>query len=93
MFDCGRFSDLIVPCNTTFNTEWERWLGTTSSRLMPLLNALEVDHYPLLQDKEAPAPTAVMLSHVYALKDIITAIKAADIIVHDYGVNGKCRSI
>jgi len=27
-----------------------------------------------------------MLSHVYALKDIMSAIKAAAIIVHDYGV-------
>jgi hypothetical protein len=27
-----------------------------------------------------------MLSHVYALKDIMSAIRAAAIIVHDYGV-------
>jgi hypothetical protein len=27
-----------------------------------------------------------MLSHVYALKDIMSAIQAAAIIVHDYGV-------
>jgi hypothetical protein len=27
-----------------------------------------------------------MLSHVYALKDIMTAIRAAAVIVHDYGV-------
>jgi hypothetical protein len=28
-----------------------------------------------------------MLSHVYALKDIVSAIQAAAIIVHDYGVD------
>lgn len=41
---------------------------------------------PSPQDAEAPRPTAVMLSHVYALKDIMTAIAAAAVIVHDYGV-------
>ena len=125
---------------------WELWLGTDPHRLMPLLNALEIEHYPCLQarrggegrghepagpsaprprdlarrrgcpvakgklsplstpshssypssyfstpthpqDNEAPEPTASMLSHVYALKDIVTAIRAAAIIVHDYGID------
>ena len=44
-----RVSDLVVPCNATFNTSWELWLGTDPNRLMPLLNALEIEHYPLLQ--------------------------------------------
>jgi hypothetical protein len=46
----------------------------------------ETPPHPMPQDNEAPEPTAAMLSHVYALKDIISAIKAAAIIVHDYGV-------
>jgi hypothetical protein len=33
-----------------------------------------------------------MLSHVYALKDIMSAIRAAAIIVHDYGVTGEWHS-
>lgn len=41
---------------------------------------------PRAQEGEAPRPTASMLSHVYALKDIMSAIRAAAIIVHDYGV-------
>jgi hypothetical protein len=44
-----RLSDLVVPCNATFNTSWELWLGTDPNRLMPLLNALEIEHYPCLQ--------------------------------------------
>jgi hypothetical protein len=44
-----RLSDLVVPCNATFNTVWELWLGTDPNRLMPLLNALEIEHYPCLQ--------------------------------------------
>ena len=81
-----RIADLVVPCNASFNTAWELWLGTDAARLMPLLNALEIEHYPLLQSAEAPKPTAAMLSHVYALKDILTAIRAAAIIVHDYQI-------
>ena len=76
-----------MPCNATFNTAWELWLGTDAARLMPLLNALEIEHYPLLQSGEAERPTASMLSHVYALKDIVTAIRAAAIIVHDYKIS------
>jgi hypothetical protein len=44
-----RLSDMVVPCNATFNTVWELWLGTDPNRLMPLLNALEIEHYPCLQ--------------------------------------------
>lgn len=40
---------MVVPCNATFNTAWELWLGADPGRLMPLLNALEIEHYPLLQ--------------------------------------------
>jgi hypothetical protein len=32
-----------------------------------------------------------MLSHVYALKDIMTAIRAAGIVVHDYGLAAYVR--
>jgi hypothetical protein len=44
-----RLTDLVVPCNASFNTLWELWLGTDRHRLMPLLNALEIEHYPSLQ--------------------------------------------
>jgi hypothetical protein len=42
-------ADMVVPCNASFNTAWERWLGTPVPRMMPLLNALEIDRYPCLQ--------------------------------------------
>ena len=49
-----RRSEVVVPCNATFNTSWELWLGTDPNRLMPLLNALEIEHYPLLQVQGDP---------------------------------------
>jgi hypothetical protein len=148
-----READLVVPCNATFNTSWELHLGTDPNRLMPLLNALEIEHYPLLQvrgagggmevgctnkrvpdcsrpvrhvagmssdkrtragpmrppskslslltcilhagpnpqplpqDSEAPRPTAAMLSHVYALKDIMSAIQVGG------GTCFRCRLV
>jgi hypothetical protein len=42
-------ADMVVPCNASFNTAWEVWLGTKPPRMMPLLNALEIEHYPCLQ--------------------------------------------
>ena len=45
--------------------------------------------YPVVPRNEYSRPTAVMLSHVYGAKDIVTAIKAAQVIISQYGVSGK----
>ena len=49
--------------------------------------------YPVVPRNEYSRPTAVMLSHVYGAKDIVTAIKAAQVIITQYGVSGEisCR--
>ena len=49
--------------------------------------------YPVVPRNEYSQPTAVMLSHVYGAKDIVTAIKAAQVIITQYGVSGEisCR--
>ena len=66
----------------------QAWLGSPWPRISPLLNAVDVDRYPC-NTKAAPTrPTTVMLSHVYPLKDIMSAIKAAAIIVHEYKITG-----
>jgi hypothetical protein len=62
----------------------QRILDAVSFRLP--LNRLPTNQKQPPQDDEAAVPTASMLSHVYALKDILTAIRAAGVIVHDYGV-------
>ena len=45
--------------------------------------------YPIVARNEYSRPTAVMLSHVYGAKDIVTAIKAAKVIITQYGVSGE----
>ena len=66
----------------------QAWLGAPVSRISPLLNAVDIDQYPISTAPRPPRPTTVMLSHVYPLKDIVSAIRAAAIIVHTYHVAG-----
>lgn len=49
---------------------------------------MDIDQYPVSTAPRPPRPTTVMLSHVYPLKDIVSAIRAAAIIVHEYHVTG-----
>lgn len=67
----------------------QAWLGAPSCRISPLLNAVDIDQYPMNTNPAPPRPTTVMLSHVYPLKDILTAIKAASVIVKTYHVEGS----
>ncbi len=60
-------------------------------RISPLLNAVDMDQYPCNTAAPPPRPTTVMLSHVYPLKDILTAIRAAAVIVQTYHVAGATR--
>lgn len=45
--------------------------------------------YQLSTGSAPVRPTTVMLSHVYPLKDILTAIRAAAIIVKTYNITGE----
>ena len=89
-------ADLIVPCCRT-NMGWEGWMGSLRTpggeveaafkeRIAPVLNGMETDRFRVLRHNEQEVPTAVMLSHVYELKGVKDAIKAAAVIVHEYGV-------
>jgi len=49
---------------------------------------VDIDQYPVNLNPPPPRPTTVMLSHVYPLKDIVSAIRAAAVIVHKYHVTG-----
>lgn len=70
-------------------SKMQAWLGAPRSRISPLLNAVDIDQYPVNPAARPPRPTTVMLSHVYPLKDIVSAIRAAAIIVHHYHVTGR----
>lgn len=58
----------------------QAWLGAPSCRISPLLNAVDIDQYPMNTNPAPPRPTTVMLSHVYPLKDILTAIDRKSVV-------------
>jgi len=79
-----RNADLIVPCCDT-NVNWEQWLGglrgdshsfaMVGHRIGAVLNGMETDRFSPSYTTEEELPAVVMLSHVYELKGIKTAIK------------------
>jgi hypothetical protein len=50
-------------------------------------NGVETDRFSPNFALEEKQPTSVMLSHVYDLKDVKAAIKAAAVIVHQFGLS------
>jgi len=75
---------------------WEAELGTDSSRLGhkklfgrkidPIVNGVSnMDAFKPVETIRSDKPTVVMLSNVQFIKDIKTAILAADVIVNKYG--------
>lgn len=96
-------ADIICPCNKAFNCEWEErilvsgeldprdkmgLLTNYQHRISPVLNGQEaMKDSEIVFNKPKGIVTAVMLSHVYALKDIMNAILSADVIVNTYKID------
>ncbi|KAL2828818.1 hypothetical protein BJY01DRAFT_255241 [Aspergillus pseudoustus] len=94
-------ADIISPCAEYFNPGWEIELGTVegtlqhrrlfSRRIDAIVNGIaNMEQYrpakrPSKTGGEGGMPTVVMLSHVRYVKDIKTAILAADVIVNNWG--------
>ena len=53
---------------------------------------LPVTQYKSVDRVLAERPTVVMMAHVNPLKDIVTAIRAAKLIVEEYKVTGNWQS-
>jgi glycosyltransferase involved in cell wall biosynthesis len=89
---------VIVPCASVANPPWEARLGGGGTSeggrmfprlISPVLNGMDTGRFSVRHAAErAEGPTAVMLSHVNPLKDILNAIRAAHVIVHRYKVAG-----
>ena len=89
-------ADMVVSCCRTSNPEWEARLGSRRAhsdavanihrRLAPVINGMEVDKFQVHRELEYDHPCAVMLSHVYDLKDVKNAIRAAAVIINEYGL-------
>ncbi|KAL3459331.1 hypothetical protein BJX64DRAFT_301426 [Aspergillus heterothallicus] len=89
-------ADIISPCAEYFNPGWEIELGTVegtlqhrqlfSRRIDAIVNGIvNMEKYQPTKKQKTGKPTVVMLSHVRYVKDIKTAILAADVIVNKWG--------
>lgn len=88
--------DIILPCTSVFNPDWEIDLGTDqglrgskklfSRKIDPIVNGIgNMDAFQPVKDTRSKLPTCVMLSNVQFIKDVKNAVLAADIIVNKYG--------
>ncbi|KAK3938628.1 putative glycosyl transferase [Diplogelasinospora grovesii] len=89
-------ADVITPCTSLFNPTWEQDLGTDDGLLMhrrqfqrkidPIVNGVSnMSRFPPVSEVRTKQPTVVMLSNVQFIKDIKTAILAANVIINEYG--------
>ena len=89
-------ADVVLPCTSVFNPVWEGDLATDGGRLGhiktfnrkidPIVNGVSnMDLFQPVAEVRTATPTVVMLSNVQFIKDIKTAILAADVIVNKYG--------
>ncbi|CZR58560.1 related to glycosyl transferase [Phialocephala subalpina] len=91
-------ADVVLPCADFFNPGWEVELGsgqgefehrkTFARKIDPVVNGITgMENFKPIETIKSKLPTVVMLSHVRFVKDIKTAILAADIIVNDWGIS------
>ncbi|KAJ0418830.1 hypothetical protein BJY00DRAFT_324634 [Aspergillus carlsbadensis] len=90
-------ADMVLPCAEYFNPGWEIELGTCEGTLQhrrlfnrkinAVVNGIaNMEKYKPAKDaKKTGPPTVIMLSHVRYVKDIKTAILAADVLVNHWG--------
>jgi glycosyltransferase involved in cell wall biosynthesis len=88
-------SSVVAPCTSVANPPWEARLGGGGSnegslrfarRISPVMNGMDTSRFRPDIKREEQRPTAIMLSHVNPLKDVLNAIRAASIIVHIFGI-------
>ncbi|KAI7152996.1 glycosyltransferase family 4 protein [Hortaea werneckii] len=88
--------DIILPCTSVFNPDWEQDLGTDQGlrgskkafarRIDPIVNGISnMDTFQPIAETRSKLPTTVMLSNVQFIKDVKTAVRAADVIINKYG--------
>lgn len=90
--------DIILPCTSVFNPDWEIDLGTDQGfrgskklfarKIDPIVNGIgNMDAFKPVMETRSKLPTCVMLSNVQFIKDVKNAVLAADVIINKYGFN------
>ena len=75
------YADLITPvCH--FNGKWETYLGADDHKIRVIYNAIDTDRFiPRPKPPEYEnAPTVVMVANVTPVKDVMTLIRAAQLV-------------
>lgn len=89
-------ADVILPCTSFFNPIWEADLGTDMGKVShrnqfrrkidPIVNGVgNMDAFEPVDHVRTEVPTVIMLSNVQFIKDVRTAILAADVIINKFG--------
>ncbi|KAF3911696.1 hypothetical protein AA313_de0203910 [Arthrobotrys entomopaga] len=89
-------ADVLLPCTSVYNPDWEADLGTDSGRrqskkefrrkIDPVTNGIgNMGSFQPVTECISPEPTVVMLSNVQFIKDVKNAVQAADVIINTYG--------
>ncbi|KAJ3029686.1 UNVERIFIED_CONTAM: hypothetical protein HDU68_011402 [Siphonaria sp. JEL0065] len=88
-------ADYVTPCTNIQNVMWAAHLAGGKylndfertgliSKCSAVLNGMNLKKFSIRRELARKTPTAVMLSHVSPLKDVMNAIKAAYYIVHEF---------
>lgn len=88
-------ADVVLPCTNYFNPGWEVELGTEEGslgarelyrrKIDPIVNGIcNMDQFEPFEEIKSKLPTVTMLSHVQYVKDIKTALLAADVIINEW---------
>jgi len=89
-------TDIVLPCTSVFNPDWEQDLGTDQGlrgskklfarKIDPIVNGIgNMDAFQPVKEVRSKLPTTVMLSSVQFIKDVKTAVLAADVIINKFG--------
>ncbi|KAJ3137941.1 hypothetical protein HK100_000181 [Physocladia obscura] len=91
-------ADYVTPCTNVQNVMWAAYLAggkylndfervLLMSKCSAVLNGMNLKRFSIKRELARKTPTAVMLSHISPVKDIMNAIKAAYHVVHEFKVS------
>ncbi|KAI9346924.1 hypothetical protein BDR26DRAFT_931705 [Obelidium mucronatum] len=73
-------ADYVTPCTNVQNVN----VGRLSVCVPAVLNGMNLKRFTIKRELARKTPTAVMLSHISPLKDVMNAIKSVYYIVHEF---------
>ncbi|KAJ3015647.1 UNVERIFIED_CONTAM: hypothetical protein HDU68_012630, partial [Siphonaria sp. JEL0065] len=97
MFVAMYKADYVTPCTNIQNVMWASYLAggkylndfervSLLAKCSAVLNGMNLKKFSIKRNLARKTPTAVMLSHISPLKDVMNAIRAAYYIVHEFKI-------